>query len=176
MADSVKVALALGGNLGEVPARFAWAIARLAQAGLQQARGSHAYCTVPVGCPPGTPDFWNAAVIGNWADSPYDLLHLCKSLEQEAGRPNRHPANQSRTLDLDLLCFGDLSLREKTLTLPHPEATRRLFVLIPLAELALDWSWPGLLGKTVGELLAELATDPAELARIRASARPCHLA
>jgi 2-amino-4-hydroxy-6-hydroxymethyldihydropteridine diphosphokinase len=171
MSDSVRVALSLGGNLGDVPARFAWAVERLSAAGMSQMQVSGAYRTDPVGCTLGTPDFWNAAATGMWAGCAQALFRLCKRLEGEAGRPVDHEPCASRTLDLDLVFFGDQRLQDNALTIPHPEASRRLFVLIPLAEIAEKWSFPGFLGKTVGDVLADLAVGDPEAAAIHATRR-----
>jgi len=172
MFDPVGVALSLGGNLGDVPARFAWAVEHLAAGGLSRIHASGAYRTVPVGCAAGTPDFWNAAVTGEWGDDVQTLFHLCKRLEAEAGRPSMHEPFASRTLDIDLVFFGDQQLQDKGLTVPHPEASRRLFVLIPLAEIAAGRAFPGGPGKTVGEVLAGLSDGSREAASIRATRRP----
>jgi 2-amino-4-hydroxy-6-hydroxymethyldihydropteridine diphosphokinase len=175
------VALSLGGNLGDVPARFAWVVGELTDAGLRQAVCSGAYRTAPVGCAPGTPDFWNAAVVGQWHDGPTALLRLCKSLEAKAGRlpapPRPDRLHASRTLDIDLLLLGDRVASRPGLALPHPEARRRLFVLVPLAEIAPEWHFPQSGGQTVAQALGEASRDagPGAEDAIRATRRPLHL-
>lgn len=175
------VALSLGGNLGDVPARFAWALGELADADLRQAVCSSAYRTAPVGCAPGSPDFWNAVVVGLWSCGPERLLELCKRLEREAGRKpvESRPDGlyASRPLDIDLLFLGDRVESRPGLTLPHPEAGRRLFVLVPMAEVAPDWRFPGSCGRTVSEALAEVSRESGSEAEavIRATRRPLQL-
>ncbi len=137
------VALSLGGNQGKVAETFKWAMTELDKAGLSGIKVSANYATGPVGCVPGTPDFINAAAIGIWNGSPQELLKVCKNLEARAGRPNDHPRYASRTLDLDILFFGNMVCRGLELTLPHPEVLKRRFVLVPLAEIVPEWNVPG---------------------------------
>jgi len=175
-------ALSLGGNLGDVPARLAWAVAALADGGLREAVCSGAYRTEPVGCAPGAPDFWNAAVAGLWAGGPDALLRLCKSLEAKAGRipapPRPDGLYVSRPLDIDLLLMGKRREARPGLALPHPEAAHRLFVLVPLAEIAPGWRFPGGDGRTVAEALAEASREAGAgiEAAIRATRRPLAIA
>ena len=153
--SSTSVVLALGGNLGDVANTFRQATAALSQAGLTELRGSSFYRTAPVDCPPGTPDFLNAVVIGNW-NSSMDTLHaITKKLEKKFGRPASHGRHTSRTLDIDIILFGDAIVETTELTIPHREAARRRFVLEPWAEIAPDRIFPGT-GRTVRELLADL--------------------
>jgi len=150
--EQVQVALALGGNQGDVPGAFETAQRGLEKAGLANARRSSLYRTSPVGCVPGTEDFTNAALSGIWPNSLDDLLKTCKSLETEAGRPLNHLKFSSRPLDLDIIFFGELLYARPGLTIPHPEAAKRLFVLVPLSEIAPDLPFPGL-NRTVSEQL-----------------------
>ncbi len=154
-------AIALGGNLGDSRALFAAAVAQLRQAGLRRARQSSLLRNPAVACPPGTPDFVNAVVVGEWPGTPEQLLAHLQRLEVAAGRPREHGFHQSRTLDLDLILFGMERRSTPELTLPHPRARQRRFVLEPLAELVPDWRFPE--GDTVREALARLrAQAPAE--------------
>jgi endonuclease III/2-amino-4-hydroxy-6-hydroxymethyldihydropteridine diphosphokinase len=136
------VALGLGANLGDPAATFRRAIAELRNAGLTDVRVSGLYRTDPVDCPPGTPAFTNAALTGGWHGTVRELLNVCKGIEVQMGRPARHGRNQSRTLDLDILMFGNERRQDADLTLPHPQLDDRLFVLAPLAEIAPDWRIP----------------------------------
>jgi 2-amino-4-hydroxy-6-hydroxymethyldihydropteridine diphosphokinase len=149
----VQTALGLGGNMGNVKDTFSIAAEGLKGAGMENVRISSLYRTEPVGCAPGTPDFLNAVVTGYWNDSVESLFELCKSLEEKAGRPRIHPRYASRTLDLDILLFGDLVCESPDLIIPHREASSRLFVLVPLAEIASEWIFPDT-KKTVGETLS----------------------
>lgn len=152
MTAGERVALSLGGNLGDVAATFSWALRRLELGGLADARLSPLYRTAPVDCEPGVPDFVNAAVAGLWPGDVWGLHRLCKRLEEEAGRPAEHGLNSSRTLDIDLILFGGAVIDGGGLRVPHPRAAGRLFVLVPLADVAAGWTVPGD-GRTVGELL-----------------------
>ena len=148
------VAIGLGSNLGDPAANLREAFRRLAAGGLAGARLSPLYLTEPEECHPGTPDFLNAAVTGRWTGSPDALKTLCQTLERDLGRAAVHDSRAARTLDLDLLLFGTRELRTPQLTIPHPRLAGRLFVLVPLADLAPDWPVPGT-GRTVAGLLAD---------------------
>ena len=140
--NPIKIAIALGANLGDAAGAFREAVVRLKAAGVRHCRLSSLIRTAPVDCAPGTPDFFNAALTGEWGGSPEELLRLCRELETAAGRPRNHGVNQSRPLDLDIILFGDVILRTPELTIPHPRARVRRFVLEPLAEIAPDWRFP----------------------------------
>lgn len=119
-----------------------------ARASAEVFAASSLYETAPVGIP-GAPDFLNAAVGVETALSPEALLQACLDIESAHGRRRRPGAGwESRTLDLDLLAYGELERDGPALTLPHPRLTERGFVLAPLAEIA-----PGLRirGRTVAE-------------------------
>ena len=127
--------ISLGGNLGDVPAAFRRACEALSDAGFRIRRFSSLYRTAPVDCEPGAQEFTNAAVSGFWNGSAHDLLRLCQSIEADNGRPNEHAHHVSRTLDLDIILFGQETIRMPDLTVPHPEAARRDFVMNPLREI-----------------------------------------
>ena len=132
-----RCVIAFGGNIGNVDACFKTALAALEQAGFRTERMSSVITTAPVDCEAGTPDFRNAVATGFWqGDDPVSLLRLCQKLEVLSGRPGDHARNVSRTLDLDLILFGDIRMNTPELILPHPRAKDRDFVLIPLAEIA----------------------------------------
>lgn len=152
--SNAEVYLSLGGNLGNVPDTFRSAAAMLADGGLEHVRMSGAYRTTPVDCAPGTPDFINAALSGLWQGTPDALHRLCKAVESTHGRPAEHGRNESRTLDIDIIFFGQQLVNTPELTVPHREAWNRLFVLIPLAELAGEKRFPGGGGLTLDELLS----------------------
>ena len=141
MTDTLCV-IALGGNLGDVPAAFRRAHESLSRAGFRIRRFSSLYTTEPVDCEPGAGAFVNAAVSGYWSGTPSGLLALCQRIEAENGRPNAHPHHVSRTLDLDIILFGRETISLPDLTVPHPEAARRGFVMDPLREIEpelADW-------------------------------------
>ena len=117
---------------------------------------SSPYRTRPVGMK--SPHwFINAVGLVKTALSPEGLLDILLQVEQQFGRirPTDRSCYQDRTLDLDLLLFDDLVMRTARLTLPHPAMDERLFVLVPLAEVAPELYHP-LQDKTISELLAAL--------------------
>ncbi len=116
--------------------------------------------TTPVDCPPDSPKFVNAIVglIPRTAETPESLLEKLRELEKEFGRQPKKILNEPRPLDLDLIAFGKEMRSSPALTLPHPRAAQRRFVLQPLSELAPDLVLPGQT-KTVSQLLAALPPD-----------------
>lgn len=128
-------------------------------------RGSGVYETEPVG--PGDQDpYWNAVLEVDTSRSPRSLLESCLRLEKDLGRV-RGARWGPRLIDLDLLLFEDLEIREPDLEVPHPRLTERSFVLLPLADLI-----PGRVvkGKTILEWLERCG--PVEKNRIRESLWP----
>ena len=160
-----EVALSLGGNTGDVPSAFRRALKKLQDGGLCEIRISSLYRTAPVGCEKGTPDFINAAVTGKWNGSPDSLHNLCLKIEVEEGRPADHVKYASRTIDLDIIFFGDMVYSDSKITVPHREAKKRLFVLIPLAEIAGNRIFPGE-KSTINEIF-EKHTENAEFNSIK---------
>ncbi len=165
MSVGVQVALSLGGNLGDVPASFQAAAHGLEAAGMRGMRFSSCYRTRPVGCPAGSPPFINAALTGCWPHSLRELLSKCKELERLAGRSHGGARNSPRPLDLDIIFFGELVSTGPDITIPHKEAADRIFVLVPLSEIAGGWIFPGK-GMTVTEVLNRLAAGSAEYAEV----------
>jgi len=151
-----KAALALGGNLGDVTAAFKTAARKLEAAGMINIKLSHFRTTAPVDCAPGTPDFLNAALTGDWAGSAEELFAVCQSIERESGRAAVHGINTPRPLDIDIILFDDRITNSETLQIPHPRAAQRLFVIAPLAEIAPEMIFPDT-GKKVSDLLKTLS-------------------
>ena len=112
---------------------------------------SRVWDTAPVGPP--QPRYLNAVLALETGGTPQELLFALKDIERGALR-RRDQRWGPRTLDLDLLLFGDAMVRTPSLTVPHPRLKERRFVLAPLAELAPDVLVPGA-GKTVSALLFE---------------------
>ena len=120
---------------------------------------SSIYVTSPVDSPAGTPDFHNAmaGIIPKENETPTSLLHKLQAMENAAGRTRSGIRNEARTLDLDLVLFGAHRVDTAELTLPHPRAASRKFVMEPLAELAgNDFEFPGT-AMTVAEILDGIA-------------------
>jgi 2-amino-4-hydroxy-6-hydroxymethyldihydropteridine diphosphokinase len=120
-------------------------------------RQSSLWQTTPVDCPPGSPAFLNAVVafIPQKGESPESLLAKMQELEKVFGRTPKKVLNEPRPLDLDLIAFGSEFRSSAQLTLPHPRAHERRFVLQPLSEIAPDLILPGQT-RTVAQLLAGL--------------------
>lgn len=152
--------IALGGNLGDVRAAFHKALWGLGVAGCVVKGVSRLYRSAAWVAPGATtpaPDYLNAACCVETSLSAHNLLHVLQALESAAGRV-RHDRWASRTLDLDLLLYDEAELHEKNLQVPHPELSKRPFVLLPLADLDSQARVPGA-GATVGELLSK-HTEP----------------
>ncbi len=152
----MPVAVALGSNLGDREATLRAAVAALASF-VDHLRVSSFHETDPVGMPGSPAPFLNAAAVGNTVLTASDLLDRLLAVEQEFGRRRPHPG-ASRTLDLDLILYGDAVINDPPrLLVPHPRFRERRFVLAPLAEVAGDWTDP-VTGLTVSELVRALDT------------------
>jgi 2-amino-4-hydroxy-6-hydroxymethyldihydropteridine diphosphokinase len=147
------VAISLGSNVGNRGEHLEYAIRALSR-DLTDIRVSPIVDTKPVEVAPGQPTYLNAAVVGLTNLSPRRLLDRLMEIERERGRVRPHPM-APRTLDMDLILYGEQVINEKGLTVPHPRFRGRAFVLSPLAAIAPDMVDP-VSGSTVKELLAEL--------------------
>ena len=162
-----RVAIALGSNIGDRAAHLAFGAAGLSRL-LTSLRISRWYETEPVGVGPvgtgtaatatnaghrfsGADRFLNGAAAGETTLSARELLDALLALERERGRERPFPG-APRTLDLDLVLFGDQVLNEPELIVPHPRFRERRFVLEPLADIAPEMIDP-VTGQTVGQLL-----------------------
>ena len=128
----MKVVIALGSNLGDSNSHLHHAIEELGKSVNIEAVSSF-YKTAPVGGPP-QDDFLNAVLIAQTEIDPLDLLVIMQEIEIMAGR-TREVHWGPRTLDLDLISYGDTVIEEPHLTLPHPRACERAFVLEPWLEI-----------------------------------------
>lgn len=145
------VFLCLGSNLGPREATLARALETLGAQGLRMDQASALYLTEPVDGPP--QDWYvNQVVAGETTLSPDELLEAARATEKACGRV-RGERNAARTLDIDILLYGDLIRDSPELTLPHPRLHERRFVLVPLCEIAPDLVHPRL-GLRIRELLA----------------------
>jgi 2-amino-4-hydroxy-6-hydroxymethyldihydropteridine diphosphokinase len=151
----VSVAIGLGANLGDASRTVRAAASRLSGL-LAEAAISPLYRTEPVGGP-AQPDYVNAVVTGITALPPLELLAALRELEAAFQRTRSIP-NGPRTLDLDLLLYGDEELLLPDLVVPHPRLAARRFVLAPLADLAPSLRVPGT-SRTVAELLESAPTS-----------------
>jgi len=144
--------VALGANLGDAEGSLRAVMRELsALPGLRLLKSSSLYRTAPVGLK-NQPDFINAAVVLETELDSHILLQALFDIEQRFGRQRRMP-NAPRTLDLDLLIYGDVISDVSSLSLPHPRMHERAFVLAPLAEIAPGLSIPG--KGRVADLLAQ---------------------
>jgi len=150
----VICAVALGSNLGDRRAHLDFAVSKL-QALLRGLRVSRYYDTVPVGVPGPQGLYLNAAAVGGTLLGARQLLEALQGIEQARGR-ERPYVNAPRTLDLDVILFGDHVIDEPGLIVPHPRFRERRFVLDPLAEISPDLVDP-VTGRTVGDLAASLS-------------------
>lgn len=147
------MAVALGSNLGDRDALLEAAERRLAVL-LSGTVVSGRYETTPVGGPPDAPLYLNEVVVGSTTLGPRALLDTLLAIEQEYGR-DRPGKDAPRTLDLDLILYGDFVIDEPGLVVPHPRFRDRAFVLEPLTEIAGDWVDP-VSGLTMAELRRRL--------------------
>jgi 2-amino-4-hydroxy-6-hydroxymethyldihydropteridine diphosphokinase len=146
---SPTVFLGLGSNLGDREAAIAGAVERLSARGFRATARSSLWLTEPVGGPP-QGCFLNAVAGGETELGPEALLEACLATEREMGRV-RAERNGPRTIDVDLLVYGDERRDQPGLVVPHPRMHERRFVLAPLAEVA-----PGLVHPVLGATVAEL--------------------
>lgn len=150
-----QAGIALGSNLGKSDLILRETIKKLKELHHEDPKTflvSSFYKTVPVNCPPDSPDFLNAVVQLETSLSSHDLIVFLQKMEADAGRTLPRFKNTPRTLDLDLLYHGTNILNSDLLTLPHPLILEREFVLRPLSEIAPNLILPGW-AKTTKEYL-----------------------
>ena len=137
--------IALGSNLGDPKQNVLRAMDRLQQITDFPLLRSSFWQSTPVECPPGSPLFVNAAagLMPRTDETPESLLKKLQALELEFGRQPRNMLNEPRPLDLDLIALRQETRHSELLTLPHPRAHLRRFVLQPLTEIAPDLVLPG---------------------------------
>jgi 2-amino-4-hydroxy-6-hydroxymethyldihydropteridine diphosphokinase len=149
--------VALGSNLGDSDRTIRAAMARLQKISINPLLKSSLWQTAPVDCPAGSPMFINAVagLTPRAGETPESLLARLGQIEKDFGRKLKEILNEPRPLDLDLIAYGSEIRATKELTLPHPRAHLRRFVLQPLSEIAPDLILPGQT-KTVAQLLRGL--------------------
>ena len=143
--SSPLVLVALGSNQGDSRQIIVDAMTRLQEISAAPLLKSSLWQSTPVDCPPESPRFVNAAagLKPRAGESPESLLVKLQGLEKEFGRQLKQVLNEPRPLDLDLIAFGAEVRKQAKLTLPHPRAHQRRFVLQPLAEIAPEFILPG---------------------------------
>jgi len=150
----MKIVLALGSNLGDRESNLDQAISELEKI-IEITHLSTLHETAPVGGPK-QGDYLNAVLIGETQLDPHELLALTSKIETKLGRV-REVRNGPRTVDIDLIVFGELQIKAPDLELPHPRAHEREFVLAPWLEIDPDAQIPG--RSSVAKILAELAVS-----------------
>ncbi len=155
----MRAYVGVGSNLGDRWANLAYAARALrAEPRVALLRASRVWDAAPIGPP--QPRYLNAVLEIETELLPPALLALLHLVERGAGRKRTSVRWSARTLDLDLLLYGDEVVRLPDLVVPHPALVVRRFVLAPLAELCPDRTVPGT-GRSVAELLAEAPPDDA---------------
>ena len=164
--------VAIGANLAGPEEQARRALVELDQLpGSRVLRASPLYLTKPLGARD-QPDYVNAVVRLETRLSPRELLRALQAIEDAHDRAREQRRWGPRTLDLDILLYGEDRINEPDLRVPHPEMYRRAFVLVPLADIAPgDLAIPG-----QGRLALLLAACPREGILLLASARPCEAA
>jgi 2-amino-4-hydroxy-6-hydroxymethyldihydropteridine diphosphokinase len=145
-----RVYLALGSNLGDREQYIRSGIRSLGTQGIDIVRCASVYSTEPREVLD-QPWFLNTALEANTDLVPAELLRVCLDIEKQNHR-RRDTIKGPRTLDIDIIFYGDLIIRQPGLTIPHPSFSSRRFVLAPLAEIAPDFVDP-VSGKTIRDLL-----------------------
>jgi 2-amino-4-hydroxy-6-hydroxymethyldihydropteridine diphosphokinase len=145
----VTAYIGLGANLGDREANINRALVEIVRSGCRLAQVSSIYETEPVGFED-QPDFLNAVAEIETEAGPAELMAALDEIEQRIGRRETFKWGP-RKVDLDILLYGDQSLAEDNLKIPHPEMHKRAFVLSPLAEIAPQAMHPAL-GLTAREL------------------------
>jgi 2-amino-4-hydroxy-6-hydroxymethyldihydropteridine diphosphokinase len=138
----VECAIALGSNQGNSLDILEKSLSTLNQIpGIILKATSSWYLTKPIDTPQPQADYLNGCALLSAEQTPEELLTIMQATEIQFGRTSKGKL-EPRTLDLDLLLYGDLVLNSPHLIIPHPRLVERAFVLVPLAEIAPDWIEP----------------------------------
>ena len=164
----MRAFVGLGANIGNPAAQLAEALKSLDEAGVLRAV-SGVYRSAPIG--PQQPEFLNLVAELAVSDGPYELLARCQALEAAARRVRRERWGP-RTLDVDVLLFGEVVMGDPELRIPHPRMRERRFVLDPLAELAPELVTLGDVTAVADQVCERIGG--AELLRELAAASPDH--
>jgi len=134
--------LALGSNLGDRENNLMTACGLIsALEGFETISLSPIYVTQPTGMDSSAPTFLNMVIKGQFQYTPLDLLANLEQIERKLGRQSKGD-NQPRTIDIDILLFGEQVIKIERLTVPHPKMTQRAFVLVPLLQIEPDLVFP----------------------------------
>jgi len=167
-----RFAIGLGSNVGDRLGNLRLGL-RAVAAHADDLQVSTVYETAPVGFE-AQPPFLNACCIGWTRLTAHQLLSELQDAERTAGRRRGGPRFGPRELDLDLLLYGDQTLESDHLILPHPRIPERAFVLVPLAEIAPEWTVSGREGSlpgTVRDLAARVDRTGVRRTRLSIEAR-----
>lgn len=163
-----RVGIALGANIGDCEHNIATARELLLQ--LSSAPdfclSAPLYKSAPVECADDAPDFFNTVIEIEFSGEPYELLEKTQGIEVELGRPSDHGHHEPRTVDIDILYFGDVAMEEEKLTIPHPRMLERLFVLQPLNDIRPELELPSY-GATIAEYFGYLETNEPPLVLVK---------
>jgi 2-amino-4-hydroxy-6-hydroxymethyldihydropteridine diphosphokinase len=160
MSGMQKAYISTGSNMGNRKGNLDFARRSLAMVG-NVLKSSSYFETEPVGFLD-QPWFFNQAIELETQLTPSGLLSMCQSIERSCGRVRTFP-NAPRTLDLDILLYGDVVINREELIIPHPRLPERRFVLEPLAQIAPDIMHP-ILKKSIKSLL-DACRDPSRVRR-----------
>lgn len=148
----MKAVIALGANLGDPRKQISIAIDEIRDL-IEITAVSSLYETTPVGVPDNQPNYINAVLIGQSDLKPLDLMNRLLEIENSMGRHRSFP-NAARTIDIDIIEYGGLFMESQVLTLPHPRAHQRRFVLEPWFEIEPDGELAG--AGPIRQLLSQL--------------------
>jgi 2-amino-4-hydroxy-6-hydroxymethyldihydropteridine diphosphokinase len=154
-----EVYIALGSNLGDRLKNLENAV-RVLSDKIEDIKVSFFYETEAIGMESGhSHPFLNGVIVGKTNLNPFELMQFLLKTENDSGRiRSSHKGHVSRVIDLDLLIYGDVILKEKELEIPHPRMHQRLFVLKPMMDINPAFEIPGI-KKTVNELYQKLLTE-----------------
>jgi len=157
----MRCGIALGSNIADRLARLREARAAVGRLNLGASAPlvSPVYETEPVDCEPGSAPYLNAVMEIEYDGRPVVLLDALQQIESSLGRPSKRPRNSPRTIDLDILYAGNLTLANDEIVIPHPRLHSRRFVLQPLADIRPDLILPGY-DEPIPALLAKLPPNP----------------